>query len=294
MDFNINRLVVIILLTINSKTGICQTPIIIINNEEINVSADISFPFWLNSGSSINPGRSISLISIIEFNSTTDLSYNKIINLDTFAVVPNGKVWKVESVGLIPNSTTLLSTKPSAILSSPAVMSDSKSFWIVPINTYQIAIELWGPGGDGYPGSCCGNAKYGQGGASGGYGYEVFNVRPMDTIFWDLSRTDTGFVWGAGFFRFATAGEAGKAYCYDLNTGKWIKNNTLIGGNSNFTYHEKGNNNDNDWQGSTGNYATSNANCGSCDGVLPGGGGAGGQGVTTYGKGAKPYMKIHF
>ena len=76
---------------------------ITVNGTPMLVSDDISFPFWLESGSSISPEVPVSSISVLEFNivpnnNGNDMVFNQVISVTEGQTVPEGKTWKVESV----------------------------------------------------------------------------------------------------------------------------------------------------------------------------------------------------
>lgn len=82
-------------------TTMAQT--ITINGTPMLVSDDISFPFWLESGSSISPEIPVSSISVLEFNivpnnNGNDMVFNQVISVTEGQTVPEGKTWKVESI----------------------------------------------------------------------------------------------------------------------------------------------------------------------------------------------------
>jgi hypothetical protein len=82
-------------------TTMAQT--ITVNGTPMLVSDDISFPFWLESGSSISPEVPVSSISVLEFNivpnnNGNDMVFNQVISVTEAQTVPEGKAWKVESV----------------------------------------------------------------------------------------------------------------------------------------------------------------------------------------------------
>ena len=76
---------------------------ITVNGTPMLVSDDISFPFWLESGSSISPEVPVSSISVLEFNivpnnNGNDMVFNQVISVTEGQTVPEGKTWKVESI----------------------------------------------------------------------------------------------------------------------------------------------------------------------------------------------------
>ena len=94
------KVIYIIALLIGGTT-MAQT--ITVNGTPMLVSDDISFPFWLESGSSISPEVPVSSISVLEFNivpnnNGNDMVFNQVISVTEGQTVPEGKIWKVESV----------------------------------------------------------------------------------------------------------------------------------------------------------------------------------------------------
>lgn len=80
-----------------------QAQTITVNGIPVLVSSDTSFPFWLESGSSISPEPPVFTISILEFNIVSnpngnDMVFNQVISVTEGQTVPDGKTWKVESV----------------------------------------------------------------------------------------------------------------------------------------------------------------------------------------------------
>jgi hypothetical protein len=80
-----------------------QAQTITVDGTPMLVSSDTSFPFWLQSGSSISPEPPVSSISILEFNIVSnangnDMVFNQVLSVSSIATVPEGKTWKVESV----------------------------------------------------------------------------------------------------------------------------------------------------------------------------------------------------
>ena len=80
-----------------------QAQTITVDGIPVLVSSDTSFPFWLQSGSSISPEPPVSTISILEFNIVSnpngnDMVFNQVLSVSSVATVPEGKTWKVESV----------------------------------------------------------------------------------------------------------------------------------------------------------------------------------------------------
>jgi len=80
-----------------------QAQTITVDGTPMLVSSDTSFPFWLQSGASINPEPPVASISVLEFNivanpNGNDMVFNQVLSVSYSATVPEGKTWKVESV----------------------------------------------------------------------------------------------------------------------------------------------------------------------------------------------------
>ena len=107
-QINMKKIIYIIALLIGATT-MAQT--ITVNGTPMLVSDDISFPFWLESGSSISPEVPVSSISVLEFNivpnnNGNDMVFNQVISVTEGQTVPEGKTWKVESI-LMENQSFL-------------------------------------------------------------------------------------------------------------------------------------------------------------------------------------------
>ena len=96
---------------------------ITVNGTPMLVSDDISFPFWLESGSSISPEVPVSSISVLEFNivpnnNGNDMVFNQVISVTEGQTVPEGKTWKVESI-LMEDQSFSVNTSNSVNNSNP-------------------------------------------------------------------------------------------------------------------------------------------------------------------------------
>ena len=83
---------------------------IIINGTAVNVSQDVSFPYWLDSMSTIEIGSQVVSISALEFNIVPTTNGNSLVFSQTKIItsqqtVPNGKTWKLEGVLLDSTAT---------------------------------------------------------------------------------------------------------------------------------------------------------------------------------------------
>jgi len=87
---------------------------IVVNGTNVNVSLDISFPYWLDSMATIEVGSGVVSISALEFNIVPTTNGNSLVFsqtkiITTQEIVPNGKTWKVEGV-LLDSTTTSTTT----------------------------------------------------------------------------------------------------------------------------------------------------------------------------------------
>jgi len=125
--------VIYIIALLLGTTTMAQT--ITVNGTPMLVSDDISFPFWLESGSSISPEVPVSSISVLEFNivpnnNGNDMVFNQVISVGSSAIVPEGKTWKVESVLMenqefvVDSSNTSLDSAFVAAMIAEALGSD--------------------------------------------------------------------------------------------------------------------------------------------------------------------------
>jgi len=110
------KVIYIIALLLGAMT-MAQT--ITVNGTPMLVSDDISFPFWLESGSSISPEVPVSSISVLEFNivpnnNGNDMVFNQVISVTEGQTVPEGKTWKVESI-LMENQEFVLDSSNTSL-----------------------------------------------------------------------------------------------------------------------------------------------------------------------------------
>jgi hypothetical protein len=140
------KVIYIIALLIGATT-MAQT--ITVNGTPMLVSDDISFPFWLESGSSISPEVPVSSISVLEFNivpnnNGNDMVFNQVISVTEGQTVPEGKTWKVESILMenyssfqssINTSSYFAQNNPSQSMSVEEPFYDSlNTCWIINAN----------------------------------------------------------------------------------------------------------------------------------------------------------------
>jgi hypothetical protein len=134
----------------------------------------IDLPFWLKEGQTLSVGSSVSSISVIEFTENgTSLEYSDVLNITSTSPVsvPTGKVWKVEAIIKVNNSSSYKS----------ATFSAGTFSWKVPACAEQICVEAWGGGGGGSGSSYSGGWTSGAGGGGGGFGSQCFTVVPGTT-----------------------------------------------------------------------------------------------------------------
>jgi hypothetical protein len=161
-----------------------KTPTLLIDGTPVKFQGDLSLPYWVSAGKTI--GFSVNAISasVLEFNiDSNELQFNQVLHLTTSGTVPTGKAWKIEAIGLGPNSSAIptsgfSTTATPEIFTSPVTFSNPGTYsWIVPPGVTNICVEAWGGGGDGGAGgSIFGNG--GAGGGGGAYGYDCFSVVP--------------------------------------------------------------------------------------------------------------------
>jgi hypothetical protein len=111
--------VIYIIALLIGATSMAQT--ITVNGTPMLVSDDISFPFWLESGSSISPEVPVSSISVLEFNivpnnNGNDMVFNQVISVTEGQTVPEGKTWKVESILVENQSFSVNSSNPNTFV----------------------------------------------------------------------------------------------------------------------------------------------------------------------------------
>lgn len=112
---------------------------IMVNGSPILVDDQTSFPFWLESGSTISPETSVSSISLLEFNLKSnddgnDMVFNQVLSLTSESSVPDNKVWKVESV--LKEDPNFNSESDSSLVSDDSdVTNSNQSLSGVPVGT---------------------------------------------------------------------------------------------------------------------------------------------------------------
>lgn len=163
----------IFIITNSNKTfGQCQ-PYIMIDTNAVDPTT-LDLPFWLHEGQTLDMNNAVTSISVVEFtiNGAT-LEFSAVLSINSNQTVPAGKVWKVESIAMLPLIGTVLTT-------TSYTTAGVHSF-TVPNCTNYICIEVWGAGGGGGGGNSGSNSN-GGGGGGGSYGSGCFTVTPGSII----------------------------------------------------------------------------------------------------------------
>lgn len=150
----------------------CQ-PFISIDGK--NTSArTVVLPMWLKEGQVLGMNEAVPSVSVIEFTQNgSALEFSQVLSVTTESSVPQGKVWKIESVVVTPLIGNVLSS----------VTYTSSGTFVVPTCTNFVCIEAWGAGGGGGTCTGCANNQGGSGGGGGGgYGTGCFTVTPGSTL----------------------------------------------------------------------------------------------------------------
>lgn len=244
------------------------TQSILINTDTVVFSSPVTLPYWIPTGTSVRLLDSINCISIVEFtDSASTLNYSRAISVSKRngpQIVPNGKTWKIEAIGLkyqlsqsgLSNSSnfgtsvtgitkTVNSILPS-ILTSPITFSSTGTYnWTVPTGVFNICVEVWGGGGNGGANPLAtSNAIAAKGGGGGGYGYQCFSVTPGTT--YSVIVGGAGGTSSLGNLISATGGSDG------------TRNTVGIGGISNATFNYPGYSGNDVSGGSVGGWIGSN------------------------------------
>ena len=94
------------LLTISILVKAQINPTLIIDNQPVKFQGNTSLPYWISAGKTIALGQDAVSISILEFTlNNSNLEFNQAIHLTSSSLVPTGKVWKIEGIGIGNNST---------------------------------------------------------------------------------------------------------------------------------------------------------------------------------------------
>ena len=183
------RTIIITLLMSISLLGNAQekSPTLFVDGTPIAFESDISLPYWLSDGKTVEFGVHVISLSILEFNVVdNELQFNQVIHLTSSGTVPSSKVWKIEALGIGFTTDSVISTNGFSTSETPTIFTSPVTFtksatWTVPPSVTRVCIEVWGKGGDGGRGS---TSPYLNGGSGGGgaYGYECFSIIP-GTVF---------------------------------------------------------------------------------------------------------------
>lgn len=167
-----------LLLVIAESFAQCK-PMIKIDGKATVVNSNddfgLSLPFWLSEGHELAVGSSVSSISVIEFSvngNTLEFSQVLLVTSASGVTVPDGKVWKLESIAKENNS----STYKSVTFAAAGTYS-----WTVPGCAEEICVDMWGAGGGGGGSANVSGSFGGGGGGGGGYGSQCFPVTPSTT-----------------------------------------------------------------------------------------------------------------
>ena len=274
-----------------------KTPTLLIDGTPVKFQGDLSLPYWVSAGKTI--GFSVNAISasVLEFNvDSNELQFNQVLHLTTSGTVPTGKAWKIEAIGLGPNSADIPTSGFSTaampeIFTSPVTFSIPGTYsWIVPPGVTNICVEAWGGGGKGGTGSYL--AYFGGGGGGGGYGYDCFTV--VSGSNYTITVGSEGQLSSVGSLIAATGGTDG------TTASQTVQGGSGLGGNSAATFNMNGA----DGAGRDGGTGANGGlggigNAPGGNGSFPGGGGGGGGTSSSYqnrygGDGADGQVIIYF
>ena len=268
-----------------------KTPTLLIDGTPVKFQGDLSLPYWVSAGKTIAFSVDAISASILEFNvDSNELQFNQVMHLTTSGTVPAGKAWKIEAIGLGPNSSEIPTSGFSTaatptIFTSPVTYSTPGTYtWVVPPGVTNICVEAWGGGGNG--GSGYYPAQYhGGGGGGGGYGYDCFTVVPGSnytvTVGFQAQTSSVGSLIAATG---GTSGSDGSSTAHGISG---------LGGNSAATFNISGNDGLFSGNGSSaignggtagngGNGGTGRTSSVGQNGYFPGGGGGGGGTSSSY------------
>ncbi|MFN5888922.1 MAG: hypothetical protein ACK448_00855, partial [Bacteroidota bacterium] len=107
---------------------------VLIDSVNVIFKGNLSFPYWLKAGQTLNVGPNIASISVLEFKIDTansnNLKFSQALSIKSNVKVPALSAWKIEAVAFMDNA--IVGTKPSS-LNSPVSFSTPGTFtWIVP------------------------------------------------------------------------------------------------------------------------------------------------------------------
>jgi len=85
-----------------------KTPTLLIDGTPVKFQGDLSLPYWVSAGKTIAFSVDAISASILEFNiNSNELQFNQVMHLTTSGTVPTGKAWKIEAIGLGPNTADI-------------------------------------------------------------------------------------------------------------------------------------------------------------------------------------------
>jgi hypothetical protein len=273
---NLRLLLSILLITISTSALFAQNnPTLLIDNVS-NTFTNVSLPYWLNEGQTINLGANAKSVSILEFTvANNEMLFSRAVSLTSVQTVPTGKVWKIEAIGLKESNINLLGSASTSTASSttefPTIFKSPKKFevvgtysWKVPPGVTTICVEVWSGGGGGSSDI----AYQARGGGGGGYGYDCFSVTPGTNYSINVGtggvRADGGSS-SFGNLISAIGGKKGITGTVLSNGGTSSAGFTISGGQGDFNGGDGGNGG----TGGNGGYYGNNPQ----NGVIPGGGG---------------------
>lgn len=237
-----------------------------------NQFSNISLPYWLKSGQTIDLGTNSKSVFIIEFTvNGIALEFSQVISLTSAQTVPTSKVWKIEAIGqtIATNSNPLNATIPTSnngltainnnslpsIYQSPVNFNNPGVYsWTVPSGITNICIDIWGGGG---------SSGVLNGGGAGAFGYQCFNVLAQQTLTITVGTADASskvvdsngviFIEAGGGSSSGLGGTSSATVNYSGQNGLEFN-----GGAAKF--------------GGSGGTDSGGMGCTSCQGVSPGGG----------------------
>jgi hypothetical protein len=267
----------ILLITISTSAFFAQNnPTLLIDNVS-NTFTNVSLPYWLLEGQTINLGANAKSVSILEFTvANNEMLFSRAVALTSVQTVPMGKVWKIEAIGLKESNTNLLgsasSSTSSATTELPTIFKSPKKYevvgtysWKVPPGVTTICVEVWSGGGGGSS-----DIAY-QARGGGGYGYDCFSVTPGTNYSINVGaggvRADGGTS-SFGDLIYAIGGKKGVTGTVLSNGGTSSAEFTISGGQGDFKGGDGGDGGNGGIAGNGGYYGGVAQN-----GGIPGGGG---------------------
>jgi hypothetical protein len=196
---------------------------VVIDSINVVFKGNLSFPYWLKAGQTLNVGPNTASISVLEFKIDTansnNLKFSQALTIKSNVKVPALSTWKIEAVAFMDNA--IVGTKPTGVISPISYTNPGTYSWVVPNGVSRICVEVWGGGGNGAGGDW--NVGGGGGGGGGGYGYSCFTVQPGTVYSVVVGSTSSNSSFGNTLL-FATGGGNGSG----VNGGKGGTSNGLI------------------------------------------------------------------